>query len=120
VFGPAVQSGPLKGMTPVPKAPSLLLCPKILGTYETKINETIVTEGRYDRLINIGNGERYFAVGTLMIDPKLTTVAFDILPKARELIGKLATFNYFSNRLKISAGSSSKIVAELAKPRCFF
>lgn len=120
VFGPTVQSGPFKGMALVPEAPSSLLYPKILGTYETEIYKAIATEGRYDRLINIGSGEGYFAVGTLMIDPKLTAIAFDILPKARELTGKLAALNHVSNRLEVGAECSSKTVAELAKPRSLF
>jgi hypothetical protein len=120
VFGPIVQSGPFKGMSLVPEAPSSLLCPKILGTYETEIHAAIATKGRYDRLINIGSGEGYFAVGTLMIDPELTAVAFDILPKARELTDKLAEMNHVSGRLEIQAECGSETMAELAKPRSLF
>ena len=120
VFGPTVQSGPFKGMSLVPEAPSSVLSPKILGTYELEILAAIQTRERYDRLVNIGSGEGYFAVGCLLADTDLTTIAFDTLAKARDLTSKLAVLNKTSDRLEVRAACDSATLMGLARPGSLF
>ena len=120
VFGPTVQSGPFKGMALVPEAPSSVLSPKILGTYEMEILAAIQTRERYDQLVNIGSGEGYFAVGSLLADTNLTTIAFDTLAKARHLTGKLAVLNKVSDRLEVRAECDPQTLMDLARPRSLF
>jgi len=87
-----VLNGPFKGMRYTNQSYCGELLPKILGSYEEPIQpwvNKILTESRYEKIIDVGCAEGYYAVGLALKMPTTSVYAFDIdvsaLAEAREL-----------------------------------
>jgi hypothetical protein len=86
------------------------LLPKVAGSYEEPIHawiESAVKHG-YERVINIGCAEGYYAVGMALRLPESTIYAYDIDGYARELLSELAQRNNVENRIIIKKECSSE------------
>ena len=107
--GLIVQSGPFQGMQYVPEmlSPERLLqhtvLPKILGCYEAELHSVLnrVLERDYERIVNIGCSEGYYAVGLSLRFPRALILAFDLDPGARELCEEMARLNGVADRVTI-------------------
>jgi len=75
----------------------------LLGSWEKELNIELerLFGFRFDKIINIGAAEGYFAVGLLMRCQDCDEVAFETIPVYHEQIRKLAEINGVSNRLRI-------------------
>jgi len=95
-----VLSGPFKGMKFTLENPDL---PKILGTYELEIDSAIkrIEAHRFDRIINVGAGEGYYAVGTALKWPEAVVYAFEADRNKHPQILKLSQNNAVLDRVKI-------------------
>jgi hypothetical protein len=120
--GLVVQNGPFQDMrylaelaTPE-KITRYALLPKIVGCYEAELHGilTDVTGGRYDKLVNIGCSEGYYAMGLLLRLPNARAFAFDIDPLARRLCDKMASLNQVSDRVTILGECTVHYLQELA------
>ena len=101
-----VLSGPFKGMNYVNKSVCSMLIPKLVGCYEEEISgvmEKIAARG-YDRILNVGCAEGYYAVGLALRSPKSKVYAFDIDPEAERLCRALAELNGVADRVIFSGG----------------
>ena len=60
-----VQSGPFKGLKYIEKAYCSSICPKLTGTYEKEIQNTInqLLDKKFDAFIDIGSAEGYYSIG---------------------------------------------------------
>ena len=60
-----VQSGPFSGMKYIDKAYCSSICPKLTGTYEKEIQNTIkqLLRQKFDAFIDIGSAEGYYSIG---------------------------------------------------------
>ena len=107
--GLIVQSGPFQGMQYVPEmlSPERLLqhtvLPKILGCYEAELHSVLnrVLERDYERIVNIGCSEGYYAVALSLRFPGALILAFDLDPGARELCEEMARLNGVADRVTI-------------------
>jgi hypothetical protein len=92
--GPVVATGPFAGMRLLPYS-ARLMTPKLLGTYERELHEVIqrVIHTRYERLINIGSAEGYYAVGLARAMPWLHVQAYDINHRYHGSLLELAKLN---------------------------
>lgn len=90
-----IQSGPFQGMQYIPDALCSAWLPKLLGIYELELHpkiEQLLGEA-CDVFIDVGSAEGYYAVGfSLKLRPQKTW-AFDIDPRAKDLIERMALAN---------------------------
>lgn len=99
-----VQSGPFEGMVFHQRAAEGCYIPKLLGCYEEELHPLIrlVSEKKlYDRILNVGCAEGYYAVGLARCMPEAKVLAFDINPKAQESCKELAELNRVSDRVLV-------------------
>lgn len=77
--------------------------PKILGAYETELNNSLLSflEQNPKRIINIGSAEGYYAVGLAVKNPNLEIIAVDPSIQSRKYLKILAQQNGIEHRLSI-------------------
>lgn len=94
-----VRNGPFKGMLYVKNSTGSQLLPKILGSYEEPIQHWIkkIINKKYDKILDIGCAEGYYAVGFARSCSETEIIAYDISPNAILLCQKLAQLNKTSN-----------------------
>lgn len=102
-LGSVVVAGPFAGMRYDAYA-TRLGHTKLIGTYECELHETIqrVIRTRYDRLINVGSAEGYYAVGLARAMPWLLVQAYDINERRHANLLSLATMNATESRTTIA------------------
>jgi len=102
---PRVLSGPFEGMRCIPFASGSGLLPKIVGSYELEIHLAVAASLRrgYRRIVNVGCGEGYYAVGYARALPEATVYAFDLDILARQRLRTLARLNCVASRVRADA-----------------
>jgi hypothetical protein len=115
-YGRRVLAGPFAGMAYVGEAVGSELLPKLLGTYELELHFVLEALLRrpWERVINVGCGEGYYAVGLALRLPAATVHAFDTDATARRLGAELAALNGVSNRLRLAAACPPSCLHRLA------
>ena len=103
--GGKVRAGPFAGMRYIAEANSSALAPKLIGTYEMELHETMrsLMSRPYEVILDIGCAEGYYAVGLARAMPGATVYAYDINPAALRNLEKLVALNGISDRV-ISSG----------------
>lgn len=99
---PVVQSGPFQGMLFHSKAAEGCYIPKLLGCYEEELHPLIrqMSEQKaYERIINVGCAEGYYAIGLARCLPTARILAFDINPNAQKSCRQLAELNQVGERV---------------------
>lgn len=94
-----ILSGPFEGMKYIRKSSGSTLFPKLIGCYEEAI-QNIVTNSilrHYDKIIDIGCAEGYYAVGFAYKCPNSKVVASDIDEIAINNLLQLIEVNNISN-----------------------
>ncbi len=113
--GLSVLNGPFKGMK-YPKLDSVgsTLYPKIIGSYEKELHPTIerLSNIKYERIIDVGCAEGYYAVGFGLLFPNAQVHGYDINPKARNLCQSMATINGTADRLILGDRCTSAVLKE--------
>ncbi len=102
--GGVVRAGPFAGLRyPVAEASGSSLGPKLLGCYELEIHPFVESAiaNRPTRIVNIGAGEGYYAVGMALRVPEAEVHAFDTNDSARDLTKALAQNNGVAGRLHV-------------------
>lgn len=103
--GLEVQHGPLAGMRYIEglEGHSGDLVAKLVGSYEHELHHVLAEwiAARYEKVIDVGCAEGYYAVGLAVAMPQTEVYAFDIDASARRLCGKLATLNSVSDRVHV-------------------
>ncbi len=102
--GRTVQGGPFKGMESLKGVTEGCYAPKLLGCYESELHPHIKGAIRrgYDRIVNIGSAEGYYAVGMALRLPEAEIRAYDIDEKAQAACRKLAEQNGVAERVAIA------------------
>lgn len=110
--GPTVLHGPFRGMTypdAVLRSKSVYnLAARLLGSYEAELHDIVegaVVDG-YERVVDIGCGDGYYAVGLARRMPACTVEAYDPDPVARDLTRALAAANGVLDRVDIRHAAS--------------
>lgn len=98
-----VLGGPFKGMRYMALSSSSALAPKLVGSYELELHSYIerLTTKRFDRIIDIGCAEGYYAVGLARVFPSAEIHAFDSDEQARKRCLVLATRNGVEKQLRM-------------------
>lgn len=101
--GERVLSGPFRGMAYPVQASEGARNPRLIGCYEASLApviENIVADG-YDRVIDIGSAEGYYAVGLARRMPQARIIARDTDPRAQSACAALAQVNGVADRVEV-------------------
>jgi hypothetical protein len=114
-----VRSGPFHGMAYVQEARSSALLPKLLGTYEDEIHESLaeLLKAAPDVVVDIGAAEGYYAVGLARRLPGAIVHAFDLEERSRSLCAEMAALNLVADRVMIRAKFTPELLPELPPGR---
>jgi hypothetical protein len=101
---PRVLSGPFTGMPYLDETVWGSITPKWLGCYELELHDIVeaAIAYRYDRVINVGCAEGYYAVGFAWRMPEAEIIAFDIDPIARRQTRRLAAMAGVPAKVKVN------------------
>jgi precorrin-6B methylase 2 len=100
-----VIGGPFRGLKYASlKAAGSALLPKIIGSYEDELKPVMdqIFRETYERVIDVGCAEGYYAVGLATKMPATKLFAFDTDLHARRLCKEMASVNGVSERIEIS------------------
>ena len=98
-----VRSGPFAGMQSAPVSAGSLLSPRIIGSHESPIHSWITDAiaENYEKILDIGSGEGYYAVGFALKSQRSSVYAYDINPLARDNTLALARLNRVEDRIHL-------------------
>ena len=107
-YGLRVRNGLFTGMNYLPQATGSVFVPKLLGSYESELNEQISSLLRRENniLVDIGCAEGYYAVGMALIQPNLTVYSFDTDARARLLCEAMARLNHVGERMVVGGNAT--------------
>lgn len=113
-----VPYGPFAGMRCINGSAGSTIVPRLLGSYEAELHDTIKNFSRrgYQRVVNIGCGEGYYAVGLARLLPAAHVFALDPEPAARSLCNALAELNEVADRITLMGNCTPHSLQELAHP----
>ena len=116
---PAILTGPFRGMTYLDETVWGPITPKWAGSYEIELTDIIEQniKSGYDRILNLGCAEGYYAVGFAWRDQAPEVLAFDLDPFARKQARRLAQLNHVSDRIRIYGECTQIRLNELVKRR---
>ncbi|MEH1827705.1 MAG: hypothetical protein V7L22_20600 [Nostoc sp.] len=98
-----VQAGPFAGMRYIEKSIGSAYIPKLLGIYERELNPFIEKACQLDiqKIIDIGGGEGYYAVGMSLKNPSTQIIVYEMEAKGQDAIAKMAEMNSVVEQLQI-------------------
>jgi hypothetical protein len=117
-YGLTVRRGPFTGMHYINDLSTNVLVTKLLGIYECELYDTIEKQlipERYERFINVGSGDGYYAVGLALRMKKARIIAYDIKAAARRRCKQMALLNGTFDRLTIEAFCDTETLQERVK-----
>lgn len=117
-YGPVVRKGPFAGMRLVHPSRINVLSPKILGCYEQELHPVIqsfIFPQHYDRIINLGCAEGYYAVGLALCKADTPVYAFDINPLAQEMCREMALANQVDGRIMMEGECTLERLNQLTR-----
>jgi hypothetical protein len=102
---PTVLTGCFRGMSYIDEIVWGPITPKWAGTYEMELSDVIgeIIIGGYDRIVNLGCAEGYYAVGLALQNDNFEVFAFDLDPLARRQARRLAILNQVAHRICVGA-----------------
>ena len=111
-----VLGGPFAGLKyPARLAVGSELAPKLLGFYEWELQPIIAACCRrpYERVVDIGCAEGYYAVGLARCLPSATVHAFDIDPAGIRLCREMAELNEVTDRVITASACDAQSLMSL-------
>ncbi len=121
VNGVVVRWGPFAGLKLPPKAVlASSNCAALVGTYEMELHPWLdrLAPGKYERLLDIGSAEGYYAIG-MALRTGSRVDAFDTASVARRLCRSTARLNAVSHLVRVHSFCSRRTLLGFAGQRCF-
>ena len=118
-YGLQVLHGPFRGMRyPQASLASRDGVPILFATYELELHPVLeeVVAKRYQRIVDIGCAEGYYAVG-LALRTNTPVFAFDCEPRERSYLRQMARLNSVADRIYTRSWCSARILARLTRGR---
>jgi hypothetical protein len=115
----AVRAGPFAGMRYLEQTYEGALIPKLLGLYERDLSPYVefACGLQVSKLVNVGGGEGYYAVGMARRNPQARVIVFEMESTLRCAIQRLAQLNGVGARIEIRGKCRPEdLAAELAEP----
>lgn len=110
-----VAGGPFKGMGYVAESIGSQYWPKVFGSYECELWPVFhqLFTIHFDRIIDVGAAEGFYAIGCALKWPRARIVAYESEPRGRELIAQMAALNRVQNRVEIKGTCSAEGLCDL-------
>ena len=98
-----VVGGPFRGMRYQGEAVCGAAAPKLMGVYESEIAPFLLRWSAipFEKIIDIGAAEGYYAIGCAMLWPYATVTAFESSEEGRRLLTCNVEMNGLQSRIKI-------------------
>ena len=110
-----VRRGPFEGLKLAPDhRVGELSVTKLLGIYEHELLEIITASDHWDRVVNIGSAEGYYATGFARRNADRRVTAFDTDPSAQSTTRRTATLNHVENRVTVLGVCSPEFLRDQA------
>jgi hypothetical protein len=122
--GVQVRGGPFAGMIYPPIArPGYRaggIASSLLGLYELEIHDSIsrILASRYEKIVNVGCSEGFYAVGFARAFPDARVYAFDSDVVAQQLCKAAAHANGVAERVIVGGECTAEVLRDLATPPC--
>ncbi len=118
--GTKILAGPFAGMSFVRNVAEGCCVPKLLGCYEEELHPYVerAIADNYERVLNIGVAEGYYAVGLARRMPSARIFAFDIDPQAQRTCAALAAENQVTERVEVGGIFRGEDFARHEHERC--
>jgi hypothetical protein len=102
-FGDVVLDGPFKGLKYCKDACVTFPPSKRMGSYECELTDVVehIVSNNYDRIVDVGSAEGYYAVGLLTRTKSSLMFAYETTSGDREWLFKNAQLNGVADRLTI-------------------
>lgn len=113
---PVVKHGPFKGLIyPSYQSVGSAIFPKILGSYESELHESIeaLINKNFDTIIDIGCAEGYYAIGFALRNKAAKIYAYDTDETARKLCSEMSILNNVGDRISIKSEFNSTAFKEI-------
>lgn len=113
-LGTTVAAGPFAGMRYLDAASGSALGPKLAGTYELEIADTLEAAIAEEPtlVLNAGCAEGYYAIGLLKRLPAARCIAWDRSEQARGRTEQLASINGVAERLELRAEATATAIQD--------
>lgn len=122
-YGLTVRRGPFEGMRFPESAKSRVkhLVPFLTGSYENELHEplTQLLQRDYERVVDIGAAEGYYAVGLARALPNTRVTAYEMLPVTARQLARMAEANGVADRFEIRGECRPEDLADLDGPSLF-
>src|SRR4051812_47021856 len=117
-YGLTVRRGPFQGRRFPDEAKSRVkpLAPFLTGSYENELHEPLMQlleRGPYERVVDIGAAEGYYAVGLARALPNTRVTAYEMLPVTARQLARMAQENGVSDRFEIRGECRPEDLADL-------
>ena len=104
-----VTRGPFEGLKLAPDHRiGELSVTKLLGIYEHELREVITANDHWDRVVNIGSAEGYYATGFARRITDRWVTAHDTDPRAQSATRRTASLNHVEDRVTVLGECSPK------------
>lgn len=115
-----VAHGPFAGMRYDGQALGSVSAAKLVGSYESELHGVLdrLSTERFERIVDVGCAEGYYAVGLALKFPAADVVAVDPLGTARRACARLAQANGVAGRLRLAAWASPARLQRWCRGRC--
>lgn len=116
-----IPRGPFEGLMLAPDHRiGELSVAKLLGVYEHELRAIIPTTDRWERVVNIGSAEGYYAVGFARRVPDRAVTAYDIDANAQTATTRTAELNRVEDRVTVLGECSPEALLEHAEAGALF
>jgi hypothetical protein len=119
--GLEVKHGVFKGMSyPGGVSTGSVLVPKLLGSYESELDQAwkTILETDYETIVDIGCAEGYYAVGFARQQSSCRILAYDTDPHAQKLCRIMAAHNNVAGSVTVRGTATVDELNEVVKGRC--
>jgi len=120
-YGRTVLQGPFRGMKYGSAADGRQVSARLVGCYEQELAAIVerCCLTPYNRIIDVGSAEGYYAVGFAFRIPEAKIVAFDTDPWARRACREIAAANHVSDRVQIKGYCSpERLKKNIGEEKC--
>jgi hypothetical protein len=120
-FGDVVLDGSFKGLKYCKDACVTFPPSKRIGSYECELSPVVehIVSNNYDRIVDVGSAEGYYAVGLLTRTKSSLMFAYEITPGDRDWLLKNAKLNRVTDRLTIGEFCTPEVLQSIIKDRTF-
>lgn len=112
--GGKIRGGPFRGLRYLRTASCGALPPRLVGTYESELAPIIEAALRtsFDRVVDVGAAEGYYAVGFAARGKAGQVIAFEIEPATQDKLRQLAALNGVTSRLQVRGGADPESLCQ--------